>query len=228
MGVVSQFPKSGSGRSGGSEKGPGLLRTAPRASRGRVLRVVASSSAGLFIPFVLGVLLTVDRAASARTCVASRRYSALMSHLAPGGGGRGAAGAVMRVGASVLQAVAPLVIALVVFVVLCWLLQLPVLTYIGFKKDPVDLDSALGFHMLIVFATPMSLVLVLQHAGLISQLQGCELPALRTSWIPWAPAEWFRTGMSWLLFAVSTFVLTVIASVLPGRGPLLLKEEDLD
>ena len=228
MGVVSQFPKSGSGRSGGSEKGPGLLRTAPRASRGRVLRVVASSSAGLFIPFVLGVLLTVDRAASARTCVASRRYSALMSHLVPRGGGRGAAGAVMRVGASVLQAVAPLVIALVVFVVLCWLLQLPVLTYIGFKKDPVDLDSALGFHMLIVFATPMSLVLVLQHAGFISQLQGCELPALRTSWIPWAPAEWFRTGMSWLLFAVSTFVLTVIASVLPGRGPLLLKEEDLD
>lgn len=228
MGVVSQFPKSGSGRSGGSEKGPGLLRTAPRASRGRVLRVVASSSAGLFIPFVFGVLLTVDRAASARTCVASRRYSALMSHLVPRGGGRGAAGAVMRVGASVLQAVAPLVIALVVFVVLCWLLQLPVLTYIGFKKDPVDLDSALGFHMLIVFATPMSLVLVLQHAGFISQLQGCELPALRTSWIPWAPAEWFRTGMSWLLFAVSTFVLTVIASVLPGRGPLLLKEEDLD
>lgn len=228
MGVVIQFPKSGSGRSGGSEKGPGLLRTAPRASRGRVLRVVASSSAGLFIPFVLGVLLTVDRAASARTCVASRRYSALMSHLAPGGGGRGAAGAVMRVGASVLQAVAPLVIALVVFVVLCWLLQLPVLTYIGLKKGPLDLDSALGFHMLIVFATPMSLVLVLQHAGFISQLQGCELPALRTSWIPWAPAEWFRTGMSWLLFAVSTFVLTVIASVLPGRGPLLLKEEDLD
>ena len=212
MGVVSQFPKSGSGRSGGSEKGPGLLRTAPRASRGRALRVVASSSAGLFIPFVLGVLLTVDRAASARTCVASRRYSALMSHLAP----------------SVLQAVAPLVIALVVFVVLCWLLQLPVLTYIGLKKGPLDLDSALGFHMLIVFATPMSLVLVLQHAGFISQLQGCELPALRTSWIPWAPAEWFRTGMSWLLFAVSTFVLTVIASVLPGRGPLLLKEEDLD
>lgn len=228
MGVVSQFPKNGSGRSGGSEKGSGLLRTAPRASRGRVLRVVASSSAGLFIPFVLGVLLTVDRAASARTCVASRRYSALMSHLAPGGGGRGATGAVMRVGASVLQAVAPLVIALVVFVVLCWLLQLPVLTYIGLKKGPLDLDSALGFHMLIVFATPMSLVLVLQHAGLISQLQGCELPALRTSWIPWAPAEWFRTGMSWLLFAVSTFVLTVIASVLPGRGPLLLKEEDLD
>ena len=228
MGVVSQFPKNGSGRSGGSEKGPGLLRTAPRASRGRVLRVVASSSAGLFIPFVLGVLLTVDRAASARTCVASRRYSALMSHLAPGGGGRGATRAVMRVGASVLQAVAPLVIALVVFVVLCWLLQLPVLTYIGLKKGPLDLDSALGFHMLIVFATPMSLVLVLQHAGLISQLQGCELPALRTSWIPWAPAEWFRTGMSWLLFAVSTFVLTVIASVLPGRGPLLLKEEDLD
>ena len=189
---------------------------------------MASSSAGLFIPFVLGVLLTVDRAASARTCVASRRYSALMSHLAPGGGGRGATGAVMRVGASVLQAVAPLVIALVVFVVLCWLLQLPVLTYIGLKKGPLDLDSALGFHMLIVFATPMSLVLVLQHAGFISQLQGCELPALRTSWIPWAPAEWFRTGMSWLLFAVSTFVLTVIASVLPGRGPLLLKEEDLD
>ena len=228
MGVVIQFPKSGSGRSGGSEKGPGLLRTAPRASRGRVLRVVASSSAGLFIPFVLGVLLTVDRAAAARTCVARRRDSALMSHLAPGGGGRGATGAVMRVGASVLQAVAPLVIALVVFVVLCWLLQLPVLTYIGLKKGPLDLDSALGFHMLIVFATPMSLVLVLQHAGLISQLQGCELPALRTSWIPWAPAEWFRTGMSWLLFAVSTFVLTVIASVLPGRGPLLLKEEDLD
>jgi hypothetical protein len=134
----------------------------------------------------------------------------------------------MRVGASVLQVVAPLVIALVVFVVLCWLLQLPVLTYIGLKKGPLDLDSALGFHMLIVFATPMSLVLVLQHAGFISQLQGCELPALRTSWIPWAPAEWFRTGMSWLLFAVSTFVLTVIASVLPGRGPLLLKEEDLD
>lgn len=214
--------------SGGSKKGAERVRPAPTASRGRALKVVATSSAGLFIPFVFGVLLTVDRAASARTCVASRRYSALMSHLAPGGGGRGAAGAVMRVGASVLQAVAPLVIALVVFVVLCWLLQLPVLTYIGLKKGPLDLDSALGFHMLIVFATPMSLVLVLQHAGFISQLQGCELPALRTSWIPWAPAEWFRTGMSWLLFAVSTFVLTVIASVLPGRGPLLLKEEDLD
>ena len=79
-----------------------------------------------------------------------------------------------------------------------------------------------------MLVTPVALVLILQHAGIILAFQGCELPALKTSWIPWAPAGWFRTGMSWILFAVSTFLLTFIASVLPGRGPLLLKDRDFE
>lgn len=206
-----------------------IRRSSIRRKKRRARKHVVIAQASLFIPFVLGVLLTVDRSAPARSCVAKDQYSALMARLAPDDG----QWTIIRLGASALQTVAPLLIMFVGFIALCCILQLPTFAYIGLRKGSPDRLLVEALRAVIVLVTPVSLVLAFQHADVIPALQGCELPALTTSWFPWSPAPWFRTGMSWVLFIVSTLLLTLAASIVAfmfsAPGPLLVGTgEDFD
>ena len=178
-----------------------------------------TSQAWLFIPFVLAVLLTVNHSAPKRTCPATEWYSSFMSQFTPGDD----QGAVTRFALSALHTVTPLLVLFVCFVALCCVIQLLTIARIVLKRKYSAFPETC--HTLIMFVTPVVLVVVLQHADRVPVLRGCELPALTTSWIPWIPDSWFRTGLSWVLFIVSSFILMIIASALPGKGPMLFDEK---
>lgn len=190
-----------------------------KASRLHGLRLVVTSQAWLFIPFVLAVLLTVNHSAPKRTCPATEWYSSFMSQFTPGDD----QGAVTRFALSALHTVTPLLVLFVCFIALCCVIQLLTIARIVLRRRYSAFPETC--HTLIMFVTPVVLVVVLQHADRVPVLRGCELPALTTSWIPWIPDSWFRTGLSWVLFIVSSFILMIIASALPGKGPMLFDEK---
>ena len=82
----------------------------------KAFKVVATTPVRLFIPFVLGVLLTVSHNAPSRTCAATETYSALMSRIAASES-TGTVGAISRLAVSALHTIAPILILLVIFIV---------------------------------------------------------------------------------------------------------------
>lgn len=181
--------------------------TPEATTRRKAFKVVATTPVRLFIPFVIGVLLTVNHNAPSRTCTATETYSALMSRIVASES-PGIVGAISRLAVPTLHAIASMLILLAIFSVLCWLLQLPTFIRIGLRKRNIKGYELNKFHLFVASITPTGLAILLQRIDFIPTFRGCELPALTTSWLPWIPDSWFRTGMSWTLFVIFTFYLS--------------------
>lgn len=176
-------------------------------------KVITFAPATLFVPFILGTLLTVNHSAPPRTCAATKTYSAFMSRItaseAPG-----VIGTISRFSVSSLHTVTTILILLTLFMVLCWTFQLPTFIRIALKREDIEFNDLESNQSFIASITPIGLAILLQHIGFIPALRGCELPALTTSWLPWIPDSWFRTGVSWVLFIASTFSLSILVSAI--------------
>lgn len=188
-------------------KTPTPSSTTKTTAKRKAFKVVATTPVRLFIPFVIGVLLTVNHNAPSRTCTATETYSALMSRIVASES-PGIVGAISRLAVPTLHAIASMLILLAIFSVLCWLLQLPTFIRIGLRKRNIKSYELNKFHLFVASITPTGLAILLQRIDFIPTFRGCELPALTTSWLPWIPDSWFRTGMSWTLFVIFTFYLS--------------------
>ena len=189
-------------------KTPTPSSTTKTTAKRKAFKVVATTPVRLFIPFVLGVLLTVNHNAPSRACTATETYSALMSRITASES-PGVVGAISRFAVSTLHTVTSILILLAIFVVLCWLFQLPTFIRIGLQKENAEHYGLNDFYLFIAPITPTGLAILLQRIDFIPVLRGCELPALTTSWLPWIPDSWFRTGISWILFIIFTFSFAV-------------------
>lgn len=188
-------------------------RTSRMIAKREAFKIAALAPATLFIPFILGILLTVNHSAPPRTCAATRTYSTFMSRITASED-PGIIGTISRFSVSSLHAVTTTLILLTLFMSLCWMFQLPTFIRIGAERRSIkftDLESRQSFTAII---TPIGLTILLQHIGFIPALRGCELPVLTTSWLPWIPDSWFRTGISWALFIASTVFLSIFVSVI--------------
>ena len=83
--------------------------TPEATSRRKAFKVVATTPVRLFIPFVIGVLLTVNHNAPSRTCTATETYSALMSRIVASES-PGIVGAISRLAVPTLHAIASMLI----------------------------------------------------------------------------------------------------------------------
>ena len=188
-------------------------RTSRRITKREAFRVVAIAPATLFIPFILGALLTVNHSTPPRTCAATKAYSAFMSQIAVSED-PGIVGAISRFSVSSIRAAITIIILLALFMILCWIFQLYTFARIVFEGEDVKFTDLEPRQSFIASITPLGIVILLQHVSCIPALRGCEFPALTTSWLPWLPDSWFRTGISWILFITSTFFLSLIVSVI--------------
>ena len=190
---------------------------APKTTAKRkALKVVATTPIRLFVPFVIGVLLTVNHNAPSRTCTATETYSALMSRIAT----NESSGVVDAISRFTVHTVVPILILLIIFVVLCWLFQLPTFILIKFQRENARHYGLNDLHFFIASITPTGLAVLLQRIDFIPALRGCELPAL-TTWLPWISDSRFRTGISWIIFIIFTFIFSATMNV--GKEPFPLK-----
>lgn len=200
-------------------------RASKTTTKRKALKAVIIAPIGFFIPFVLAVMLTVNHNVSPRTCLATETYYERMSQITASST-QGITGAMSRFAVSCLHAVTPILILLIGFTALCWALQLSVFAHIALKRRRIEIAGLTAHQNFIGFVMPMMLVILLQHIDFIPVFRGCELPALTTSWFPWIPDSWFRTGMSWILFIASISMFSIFASAFPGKGPYL-EDKDL-
>lgn len=183
-------------------------RTPKAMAKRKAFKVVATTPVRLFIPFVLGVLLTVNHNAPSRTCTATEMYSALMSRIVASE----SPGVVGTISRFTVHTVVPILILLVIFVVLCWLLQLPTFILIKLQKENAEHYGLNDFYLFTASVTPTGLAILLQRIDFIPAFRGCELPAL-TTWLPWIPNSWFQTGISWIIFIIFTFFFSFVMSI---------------
>lgn len=227
MGINIQDSEETSSRP--SESKPSSLHFPPNktfrtTTKRKALKAVTIAPISLFIPFVLAVMLTVNHDVSPRTCLATETYYERMSQITASSA-QGIPGTISRFAVSCLHAATPILIFLIGFTALCWALQLSIFAHIALKRRKIKTASLTVHQNLIGFIMPVALVILLQHIDLIPVFRGCELPALTTSWFPWIPDSWFRTGMSWSLFIASISMFSIFASAFPGKGPYL-KDKD--
>lgn len=186
-------------------------RTPKAMAKRKAFKVVATTPVRLFIPFVLGVLLTVNHNAPSRTCTATEMYSALISRIVASES-PGVVGTISRFAVSTLHTVAPILILLAIFAILCWLLQLPTFILIKLQKRNTEHHGLNDFYLFTASVTPTGLAILLQRIDFIPAFRGCELPAL-TTWLPWIPNSWLQTGISWIIFIIFTFLFSFAMNI---------------